>query len=89
MTRARTYQSLDFGERADPTSRAEDGAIQGRGGAGEIQHAGQPPALKHGVDEGAVEDVARTGGVHGVDAEGRRVVEMGTVKGKHSTNAER
>src|SRR5882724_2468696 len=67
---------------------AEGGAVEGGGGAGEIELAGQGPALQEGVDEGGVEDVAGTGGIDGIDAEGGGVVALRAIPGQDTVFSE-
>jgi len=66
----------------DAGAGAEGGAVEGGGGASEIELAGQGPALQEGVDEGGVEDVSGAGSVDGIDAEGGGVVELRSVPGE-------
>jgi len=73
---------LDGGDGLDAGAGAEGGAIEGSGGAGEIELAGQGPALQEGVYEGGVEDVSGASGVDRLDAEGGGVVELRAVPGE-------
>ena len=79
---------LDGGDGVDAGAGAEGGAVEGGGGAGEIELAGQGPALQEAVDEGGVEDVSGARGVDRLDVEGGGVVELRTVPGEDAFFAE-
>ncbi len=55
---------------------ANSGAIQRGSGAGKIELLLQRPTLQKRVDESGVENIARAGGIHGLDLKSRRVVEL-------------
>src|SRR5215467_9878446 len=82
-------EAVDGGERGDAAAGADGGAIERGGGAGEVELLLQGPALQKRVDEAGVEEVARASGVHGVDAEGGRVMELRAVPGEDAVDAER
>jgi hypothetical protein len=46
MTLTGCDQALDFGDRRDVTAGADSGAVEGCGGAGEFELAGQRPLLQ-------------------------------------------
>jgi len=72
---------LDGGDGLDASAGAQGGAVEGGCGAGEIELAGQGPALQEGVDEGGVENVSGAGGVDRLDREGGGIVELRAVPG--------
>lgn len=80
---------LDGGERRDAAAGADAGAIERGGGASEIKLLLQGPALQKRVDEAGMEQVAGSGGVHGVNLKGRRVVKLRAVPREHAVGAER
>ena len=67
---------------------ADSGAIERGGGAGELELAGQRPALQQSIDKTSVEDVSGAGGVRGLDAKRRGVVKLCTVVGEYAFVAE-
>ncbi len=63
----------------DAGAGAEGGAVEGCGCAGEIELAGQGPALQEGKDEGGVKDVSGAGGVDRLDPESGGIVKLRAV----------
>jgi len=57
------HQVFDFVERLNTASGADGCAVQGGGGAGEVELSFERPTLKQAVDEAGVEDIARSGRV--------------------------
>jgi len=81
MSGAGGDELLDGIDGLDAAAGAEGGAVEGGGGAGEIELAGQGPALQEAVDEAGVKNVAGAGGVHWLDVEGGSVVELRAIPG--------
>lgn len=67
---------LDGVDGLDAAAGAEGGAVEGGGGAGEIELALQGPALQEAVDKTSVENVSGTGGVNRLHAKSGCVVEL-------------
>src|SRR6266849_3117314 len=72
-------EALDGIDGLDAAARAEGGAIEGGGGAGEIELALHGPTLQEAVDEAGVKNVAGAGGVHWLDVEGGGVVVLRSI----------
>ena len=89
MAQAFGHEALGFGVGADIASGADGGAVEGGGGAGEVELAFQGPALEQAVDKAGVEDVSGSGGVDGGDAVGGGVMHLGAVPGEDAAFAER
>ena len=81
------HEGFDLIDGADAAARALRHAIDGGGGAGEVEAAGKRPALQQSVDEAGTEDVAGARGVDDGDAEGGGVVELLTVPGNDAVGA--
>jgi len=81
-------QVRDFVEWGDVAAGADAGAVEGGGGAGEFELAGERPCLEQSIDEAGVEDVAGAGGVDRFDAEGGAIVELRAVVGEDAFGAE-
>ena len=79
---------FDLGQRGDVAARADSGAVESGGGAGEFELARQRPALQQSIDKTCVEDVAGAGGVDGIDAKCWGVVELRAVVGEDAFWAE-
>ena len=69
--------------RADASTGAGGGAVEGGGGAGEIELAREGPALQQPIDEACVEDVACTGGVGDGNAIGGTQMEVASIPGEN------
>ena len=78
----------DFVEGVDAAASADSGAIEGCGGAGELELAVEGPVLEERIDEAGVEDVAGAGGVDYRDTVGGGVAEPGAVEGEDALFAE-
>src|SRR2546423_12118443 len=89
MAGASGDEMFDFRDGADTATRADGGAIERSGGAGELELAGRGPILEERVDEGGVKNVAGAGGVRNVYVEGRRIKELGTIEGENAIVAQR
>jgi hypothetical protein len=72
----------------DAAAGADRHAVEGGGGAGEVELAREGPALEETVDEAGVEDVAGSGGVGDRDTVGGGLVEMLAVPGEDALGAE-
>ena len=70
------HQGANFVEAADAAPGAERGAIQGRHGVGEFEGVAHRHCLQNSIAERPVKHVSGAGGIHAVDHEGRRVVEL-------------
>src|SRR5277367_819903 len=77
----------DVVEGVDASAGSYGSAVEGGGGAGEFELAGERPVLEECVDEAGVEDVAGAGGVDYGDAEGWGVEELVAVPGEDSVLA--
>src|SRR6267154_1756239 len=88
MAGAASDEVLDSCDGLDAGAGAEGGAVEGGGGAGEIQLALKGPALQEGVNEAGVKNVAGAGGVHRLHAKGRGAVELRSVPGQDALFAE-
>src|SRR5689334_16736438 len=82
-------QFLDFIQRANPTASAQRNAIQSRCRAAKFKYCWKCVAAQQGIGQAGVENVAGTGGVHGVHAEGRAVMELSAIPCQDATAAER
>ena len=76
-----SHEGLDLIDGADAAARALGHAVDGGGGAGEVEAARKRPTLQQSVDEAGTEDVAGAGRVDDGDAKGRSVVELLSVPG--------
>jgi len=83
------HQAFNCWDGLDAASGSGFGAVQGCGGAGEIELALEWPALEQSVDEAGVEDVSCAGGVGDGDAVGGGVVELLAIPGEDAFFAER
>jgi hypothetical protein len=72
----------------DVASGAYGGAVEGGGGAGEVELTLEGPVLEHAVDEACVEGVSGAGSVLDGYMEGGGVVEGGSVIGQDALRAE-
>src|SRR5271154_6860594 len=88
IVRAGGDEVVDVFEGVDASASSDGGAVEGGGGAGELELAVEGPVLEERVDEAGVEDVAGAGGVDYGDAEGGDVEEMVAVEGEDSFGAE-
>ncbi len=88
MASASGHQLLDGIDGLDAAAGAEGGAVEGGGGAGEIELALKGPALQEAVDEAGVKNVSGAGGVNGLNVEGGCVVELRSVPGQDALFAE-
>lgn len=89
MPSAAGHELADFVEGLDAAASADGRAIEAGCGAGEIELFIERPSCQQRIDEGGVKNVACAGGVDGLDAEGRGVVEGGTVPGDAAAAAKR
>ena len=81
-------EAFDFPDGGDVASGSGAGAVEGRGGAGEVELATERPVLMKAVEEAGVENVACAGGVDGGDAVGGGVVELGSIPCENAVFAE-
>src|SRR5258708_31573949 len=81
-------EALDGVDGRDAAASAEGGAVEGGGGAGEIELARQGPASQEAVEEASVKNVSGAGGVNRLDAECWRVVEARAVPGEDTLFAQ-
>src|SRR6266851_4613952 len=81
-------EMLDGCDGLDTAAGADGGAVEGGGGAGEIELALKGPALQEAVDEAGVKNVSGAGGVNGLNVEGGCVVELRSVPGQDALFAE-
>src|SRR5919108_940307 len=88
VARAGCEEMIDGGEGRDSAAGANGGAVECGGGTGEVELLLQRPALQKRVDEAGVEEVARAGGVHGINLKGGGVVELRAVPGEDAVGAE-
>src|SRR5258706_14693564 len=88
MAGAASDEVLDSCDGLDAGAGAEGGAVEGGGGAGEIELALKGPALQEAVDEAGVKNVSGAGGVNGLNVEGGCVVELRSVPGQDALFAE-
>jgi len=72
----------DIVEGMDAATGADGSAVEGSGGAGELELAVEGPVLEQRVDEAGVEDVAGAGSIANGNAEGGSVEELLTVEGE-------
>src|SRR5579859_2822817 len=89
MARANGDELFDFGDGANAAARADGGAIERGGGAGEFELARRGPILQKSVEEGGVENVAGAGCVRDVNLECGRVKKLRAVEGENAFVAER
>ncbi len=82
------HEVFDVFEGLDAASGAYGSAVEGGGGAGEVELAVERPVLQQAVDEAGVEDVSGAGGVDDGDAVGGGVVEVLAVPGEDAVVAE-
>src|SRR5258708_27239886 len=82
-------EMLDGVDGLNAAAGADSGAVEGGGGAGEIELALQGPALQESIDKASVKDVSGAGGVNGLDSKRGGVVELLSVPGQNSFFAER
>src|SRR5713226_3478235 len=82
-------EMLDGVDGLNATAGADGGAVEGGGGAGEIELLLQGPTLQESIDKAGVKDVTGAGGVNGLDSKRGGVVELLSVPGQNSVFAER
>jgi len=70
-------------DRLDTAAGADGRAVEGGGGAGEIELALQGPALQESVNKTRVKNIPGARGVHCLDAKGSGVVELLPVPGQN------
>src|SRR5258708_4148324 len=63
-----SHQVFDAFDGLNAAAGADGGAVEGGGGAGEVELSLQRPTLQEPVDEAGVEDVSGTGSVNRLDA---------------------
>lgn len=73
---------FDGVEVLDAAACTDGHAVEGGGGAGEVELAVERPALKEAVDEAGVEDVSGSGGIDYVHSIGWGVVELHAIPGE-------
>src|SRR6185437_16572766 len=88
VARGGEHEGFDLLDRADAAARTFRHAVDGGGGAGEVEAAGKRPALEESVDEAGAEDVAGARGVDDGDAEGGSVVELLSIPRQNSIVSE-
>src|SRR6266853_754974 len=88
MPRTGGDEALDGVDGRDAAASAEGGAVEGGGGAGEIELARQGPASQEAVEEASVKNVSGAGGVNRLDPECWRVVEARAVPGEDTLFAQ-
>ena len=88
MSRAGGNQLFDILHRLNTSAGAGCGAVQRGSGTGEVELAGQRPALEKSVDKSGVEDVAGAGGVQSFHLKCGGVVEPGAVPGQDALMAQ-
>src|SRR6202171_1264262 len=74
----------DESARLEAAESADGGAIEGSGGAGEVELALQGPALQEPIDKARVKNVSCAGGVNRLDAKRSGVVELLSVPGQYA-----
>ena len=88
MASAGGDQVFDLGDGLNAAAGSGGAAVEGGGGAGEIQLTGERPALEQAVDEAGVEDVSSAGGIDHGYLVGGGVVELAAVPGEDALFAE-
>src|SRR5437879_13806854 len=88
MAGAGSYELLDGVDGLDPATGADGGAVEGGGGAGEIELALQGPPLEQTVNKAGVKNVSGARGVHCLDAKSGGVMELLPVPGKNAVVAQ-
>src|SRR5713226_4895707 len=89
MPSAGGHQLFDCCDGLDAAAGADGGAVEGGGGAGEIELALQGPTLQEPVNEACVKNVSGAGGVNGLHAKSGGVVELRPVPGQYAFFAQR
>src|SRR5580704_3442650 len=84
---AGSHEGFDFFEGLDSASGSYGSAVEGGGGAGEVELAFEGPVLQEAVDEACVEDVSGSGGVEDWDAVGGGMEELVAVPGEDTVLA--
>src|SRR2546427_4940629 len=89
MANTAAPQLLDFVYRPNAAASSESRAVQCCRGATIFKYHWKYIPAQQGVSESGMKDVARSGGVHRVHAEGRAVVELRSVPRQDAVASER